>query len=564
MRSLLWLGYPPQDKTLGWPGYACSWVSTLPIAYPTEAAASRSRRIVYIVDDGASLPAFAAAQQARGEGLIVSIGRLAMPVLGNTISLDLGEGFRALVRIDEPASPEFRREIPADMEIPLTEASTVIDRSLALMREPATVPPRVENGERPQDDTGAWKPDATYPEMKAPTLEFRLLAVVRLWNVIHHFYPYLRLIGNWDAVLPEFLAEMEGATTARDYALTIRRMAMRVVDGHTTVRGHPDLDSIYGDGEIGGVPVALQRIEGQPVVGEVSESAREAGLGVGDVLLSIDGRPVAERIEELRPYGNGSSVAERDWALLTQLLSGPSGSSVRLRVRGESGEKEVTLSRRKQDRPYWPKRHPADGEKLRMLPGGIGYVDLSRLEESDIDEVIRRFQNSPALILDLRLSIGHGAQSLATWLNAKGAREGPLFERPVVAASGQGELETRLSSRLPLDDPARTPYRGRVVVLIGERVQSASEQAGLLYEAGAEVVFVGSATGGANGDISSTTLPGGIVVTFSGQEVRHADGRPLQHIGLVPQVPVAPTIAGLRAGRDEVLERALRYLADPR
>jgi hypothetical protein len=46
-------------------------------------------------------------------------------------------------------------------------------------------------------------------------------------------------------------------------------------------------------------------------------------------------------------------------------------------------------------------------------------------------------------------------------------------------------------------------------------------------------------------------------------DVRHADGRQLQRIGLVPDVKVTPTIAGIRAGKDEVLERAIQYLSTP-
>jgi C-terminal processing protease CtpA/Prc len=47
---------------------------------------------------------------------------------------------------------------------------------------------------------------------------------------------------------------------------------------------------------------------------------------------------------------------------------------------------------------------------------------------------------------------------------------------------------------------------------------------------------------------------------FTGAAVRHADGRQLQRIGIVPEVEVKPTIAGIRAGRDEVLERAVELL----
>jgi hypothetical protein len=57
-------------------------------------------------------------------------------------------------------------------------------------------------------------------------------------------------------------------------------------------------------------------------------------------------------------------------------------------------------------------------------------------------------------------------------------------------------------------------------------------------------------------------LPRDIVVSFSGHDVRHADGRQLQRVGLVPHIEVRPTIKGIRDGRDEVLERARNFLAE--
>jgi C-terminal processing protease CtpA/Prc len=55
-------------------------------------------------------------------------------------------------------------------------------------------------------------------------------------------------------------------------------------------------------------------------------------------------------------------------------------------------------------------------------------------------------------------------------------------------------------------------------------------------------------------------LPEGDGVTMSGHDVRHADGRQLQRVGIAPHVCVQPTVAGIRAGRDEVLETAIAYL----
>ena len=100
-------------------------------------------------------------------------------------------------------------------------------------------------------------------------------------------------------------------------------------------------------------------------------------------------------------------------------------------------------------------------------------------------------------------------------------------------------------------------------MLMDERTQSQAEHTGLFFKAANGTTFVGSPTSGANGSVTDLVLPGRITITFTGGAVRHPDGRQLQRIGLQPDVPVTPTVAGIRAGRDEVLEKALEYLEGP-
>jgi C-terminal processing protease CtpA/Prc len=97
-------------------------------------------------------------------------------------------------------------------------------------------------------------------------------------------------------------------------------------------------------------------------------------------------------------------------------------------------------------------------------------------------------------------------------------------------------------------------------MLVDERTVSQAEHTGLFLEAANGTTFIGSPTMGANGDVTVFALPGGLTMSFSGHDVRHADGRQLQRVGLEPQVVVTPTIAGIRAGRDEVLEAGARYV----
>ena len=52
--------------------------------------------------------------------------------------------------------------------------------------------------------------------------------------------------------------------------------------------------------------------------------------------------------------------------------------------------------------------------------------------------------------------------------------------------------------------------------------------------------------------------PSGFQIGFTGMRVTGHDGKaPFHLVGVKPDVPVTPTVEGLRAGRDEVLERGL-------
>jgi hypothetical protein len=71
---------------------------------------------------------------------------------------------------------------------------------------------------------------------------------------------------------------------------------------------------------------------------------------------------------------------------------------------------------------------------------------------------------------------------------------------------------------------------------------------------------VGSTTSGADGNVSSLALPGGVSSLISGIGVFYPDKTPTQRVGIVPDVVVKPTIAGMRTGRDELLEEGVRQI----
>ena len=108
--------------------------------------------------------------------------------------------------------------------------------------------------------------------------------------------------------------------------------------------------------------------------------------------------------------------------------------------------------------------------------------------------------------------------------------------------------------------PRAPHYAGKVVIITDESSQSQAEYTAMAFRVAPDAVVVGSTTAGADGNVSLIPLPGGQRSMISGIGVFYPDKRPTQRVGIVPDVEARPTIAGIRAGRDEGLEEGLRQI----
>ncbi len=61
-------------------------------------------------------------------------------------------------------------------------------------------------------------------------------------------------------------------------------------------------------------------------------------------------------------------------------------------------------------------------------------------------------------------------------------------------------------------------------------------------------------------NVNPLTLPGGCTISWTGMRVLKHDGSRHHGVGITPTVPADRTIAGVAAGRDELLERAIEVV----
>jgi hypothetical protein len=373
-----------------------------------------------------------------------------------------------------------------------------------------------------------------------PDVEQRLADVVVAWSVFRHFYPYWTEAGvEWQSRLRPQLEAARTATTRTAHRDALRGLVADVRDGHGWVKDTLDKS------EQGELPVGLAVIEGRLVV---ISSALASEAAVGAVVSTIDGVRAAERLERALSLASGSPQWKQV-AATWPLMSGVKGATVKLGLETASGPREVTLTYGSPPPP--PKRPEAVAE----LEPGLWYVDLTRTTMAQIGPKLAALSAARGVVFDMRGYPGDAGIGILPHL-----LEAPEADRWMHVAKIVGPFyETTGWQDLGWDvKPASPRIAGKVVFLADGRAISYAESV-MGYVADRKLgTIVGGPTAGTNGNVVSFLTPSGFNIGFTGMRVTRHDGRSPHHLaGVQPDVPVAPTLEGLRAGRDEVLERGL-------
>ncbi len=374
----------------------------------------------------------------------------------------------------------------------------------------------------------------------------RLAGIALAWGVYQHFDPYFDVShADWDAILPVALASAATAGSREAFFQTLQRMVAPLQDGHANPSDPSDTAQRT-------VRMGVDWIEGRVVITRVDSTERR--LHPGDVVLSIDGRPVAERIAALTPLMSAATPQFLHLLVVEQMLHGRAGSEVRLEVAGPDGSRrEVTLRRDYRGWNMWETYPPPIAE----LRPGIFYVDLRRLTDSTWSAAIPTLMAARGIIFDGRGYPGrlrHANRLLGHLF--QDTLESAQWWVPVVTRPDRVGLRfTRIAGR---HDAPLAPYlAARKVFLINGMAISYAETILGIVEAYRIGDLVGGPTAGTNGNNNMFTIPGGYRMFMTGMRVLKNDGSRHMGVGILPTVPVARTVAGVAAGRDEILERAL-------
>jgi hypothetical protein len=371
--------------------------------------------------------------------------------------------------------------------------------------------------------------------------------VIVLWNVLEHFWPYWDTVStNWSATLDVALAAAAAEHSIDEHVATLERLGAGAPDGHIGL-------ACPGEVERGYPPFAVELVESRIVV----TTSTDPAIKRGDVIFTVNNHSATELLAIEETYVSGSPQWQVVGAL-QRFARGPKDSTLGLRLLRDNHDLNLTVKRIGQRVIENPSHLP-----IERLDDGIYYVDLSRTAMADIDAVVTQLAAAPGVVFDLRGYPRHNHQVLSYILDhpddLRGWESIPLIVRPDSASTPAGWEDTstwnmpRLSVRQP-------HIGGRVAFLTGPGAISSAESfmALVAYHHLGEIV--GSATAGTNGDVAQITLPTGCTTWFTGRRVTKPGGGRHHLIGVQPTIPASRSVAGVRAGRDEVLEKALAYV----
>lgn len=404
-----------------------------------------------------------------------------------------------------------------------------------------------------------FKNENPYTKMPYPDAGFRLLSLFRYWNMIEYFFPYKHLIKeDWNAVLTEFIPKFLNASDETTYRLAALELITRVKDTHANLYNQsPSLDSYFGKRY---AAAELSFIEGKPVVTNFYNQSfgEQSGLKIGDIIEKINEKSTRELVKEKLPYTAGSNMPTRLRNLAPNLLrSNDSLLTVRINRNSKILDLKVTTHTSKEINLY--ANYNKKDTCFKLIQPEIAYLFPGKFKNSYLPTIAPEIAKTKALIIDLRCyPADFMIFTFTPFL---------LPEERAFAKFTTGSIQTPgLFNFIPEIKTGKTNpdyYKGKVVMIVNETTLSQAEYTAMAFSMAPNVTIIGNTTAAADGNVSPIVLPGNIRTGISGIGVYYPDGRETQQVGIIPNTEVKPTIAGVAAGRDELLDKAIEIASKP-
>lgn len=539
---------------------------------------SREMPCVFIVSNEYEIPLIAVKLQEQGKAKILQEeGRTLLP--GTSVYFYITDGLLIQVRTGEAINvdgslllvhPNAIFKHGENIEIVTAMAKRMLETGNQQIQEQQSSHPMLT------EHLFSFTNDSAYP-----STGYRMLAAAKMFTIINHFYANRSsMSNNWEeaykAVIPNFI----NAKDSVQYWKAVAELHAVIKDSHGFVSKSDErfslrLNPVIQDRGRFKPPVFTRMIENKIVVTDVANDSvcKKIGIGKGDIIISIDGNYPMQMIEAARKYQNAGNTESQNFYLSSFILFGHKEEIKKLKVQNPQGKtKEVMMPMLDEFKGNWMADKYVSGifsqnhqAVVKMLTKDIGYADLtSRLNKANGDSVIKMLESSKGFILDMRGYPQSTDNFIGKLFELRGYKINPEVTKKLLGdmpASSPRVIEVNRFGILPSKEESYTQYLRndkktnlpvKLVVLTNGLAQSSAEHWTFSFKNICDATIVGSPTAGANSFFVNYFIPGSIRLWLSGM--------PIDRAGIQPDILVYPTVKGFQAGKDEVLERAIKFL----
>jgi C-terminal processing protease CtpA/Prc len=385
-----------------------------------------------------------------------------------------------------------------------------------------------------------------------PSGEDFALAFKELYDQLGKEYPCFELKGiNWQDVGDELLPKCKNIHNVDEFSLLCQQLIAQLQDSHAYLSKGRAIPAAYPFPRWDPGFACLVDDRGAPVVYYVDQgsAAEDAKLKIGMTITSINGVPAQDAIADCmklyRQYaGFSSDRILRYQATRWFVRQQKRGSMVQLQAVDQDDECHDFELPANYDVRYLPRlpvpiagiRDSANVAHTR-LDGDLGYIYVRRIRPDltvQLDTAIQQLQSCQGLVIDVRGNSGGGFDANQAFAN---------FDL-------NGEA-----------DSPRPRFTGPIAVLIDARCISAGEGWTSWFVANKRARLFGEATAGASArKVQRDVMNGMFRVTYPVKAYKGSLARPIERIGITPDVPLMPNAADIANGRDTVLRAACAYL----
>ncbi|KNC54843.1 S41 family Peptidase [Thecamonas trahens ATCC 50062] len=411
-----------------------------------------------------------------------------------------------------------------------------------------------------EDDDGGLRisaVDALYLPT-ALSLYARLTIVVEMWTALTYFSPAVAaqwpdpmFSSEWRAVLTDTLLDAAVDDSLDAFLDTLRHAVHRVLDGQASVSHVSHARRLYV------LPFEWRWIDGLLVVTRIYPGC---DLAVGDVIVTLEGVPAAELLQELAVYVSASTREHMVSRVLAQLTLGTKHQPLRVEVDPGPGRptsprilvRSLKISRLHRVVASGPLSFPRPGVAVIAAAQLTPQLWTEWMESGTLDSV-------RVVVVDVRHPAGLDLALIAQAFFSSAARlPAPAMYFPAPAHPRSHALEASQWYIGGAPWMGRLASRGvKLVTLASAGAVGATELwLHLVREHSLGVIVADGASGGAMGPTVSLDLLSGFSLVFTG-------AAPHGVSQIAPDVLAEATLAHLRSNRgDYLLDSALAVAAD--